>query len=92
MIDVFSEIGLLFTDYLLLAQINLFFCQGNVIKISSSLCFSSGSQHSGTGEEDFNTSNDTDLNHQEHNERSDDEDGIDCHCTVCDRQFHDIDQ
>lgn len=51
-----------------------------------------GSQHSGTGEEDFNTSNDTDLNHQEHNERSDDEDGIDCHCTVCDRQFHDIDQ
>lgn len=83
MIDVFSEIGLLFTD--------LFYYWHKLKQFLLRYVFS-GSQHSGTGEEDFNTSNDTDLNHQEHNERSDDEDGIDCHCTVCDRQFHDIDQ
>lgn len=54
----------------------------------------SGSQHSGTGEEDFNTSNDLEGQHQLdiNNEQSDDEDGIDCRCSVCDRQFHDIDQ
>ncbi|XP_055681449.1 transcription factor hamlet-like isoform X2 [Lutzomyia longipalpis] len=56
----------------------------------------SGSQHSGTGEEDFNTSsNDLDIIKAESGVKadpeSDDEDGIDCKCVVCDRQCQDID-
>ncbi|XP_055712319.1 transcription factor hamlet-like isoform X2 [Phlebotomus papatasi] len=57
----------------------------------------SGSQHSGTGEEDFVTSsNDLDNIKAESggqpDPESDDEDGIDCKCVVCDRQCQDIDQ
>ncbi|GAB0096363.1 transcription factor hamlet [Sergentomyia squamirostris] len=56
----------------------------------------SGSQHSGTGEEDFNTSsNDLDNIKESTGQadpESDDEDGIDCRCVVCDRQCQDIDQ
>ncbi|XP_059614431.1 transcription factor hamlet-like [Phlebotomus argentipes] len=57
----------------------------------------SGSQHSGTGEEDFITSsNDLDNIKAESggqpDPESDDEDGIDCKCVVCDRQCQDIDQ
>lgn len=56
-----------------------------------------GSQHSGTGEEDFVTSsNDLDNIKAESggqpDPESDDEDGIDCKCVVCDRQCQDIDQ
>lgn len=58
-----------------------------------------GSQHSGSGEEDFN-SNDLDKHrshHQDHSDKeqgdqTDDEEGIDCKCVVCDRQCQDIDQ
>lgn len=57
-----------------------------------------GSQHSGTFEDDFNTSNDLDNSHSgennnesnQHNE-DDDEDGIDCRCFLCDRDCADVD-
>lgn len=54
-----------------------------------------GSQHSGTAEEDLNTSNDLDFSSKQDQDRdqdSDDEEGIDCRCFVCERQCHDIDQ
>lgn len=61
--------------------------------------FITGSQHSGTAEEDLSITNDTlDNTKNEHNnttdkeQDSDDEDGIDCKCAVCDRQCQDIDQ
>lgn len=68
--------------------------------ISSSLCFSciTGSQHSGTAEEDLSITNDLDNSKNEPNTNSDkehdseDEDGIDCKCNVCDRQCEDIEQ
>ncbi|XP_063697464.1 MDS1 and EVI1 complex locus protein EVI1-A [Culicoides brevitarsis] len=60
-----------------------------------------GSQHSGTFEDDFNTSlensqqgeNSNENHHNADNEgaEEDDEDGIDCRCFLCDRQFSDID-
>lgn len=57
-----------------------------------------GSQHSGTFEDDFNTSNDLDNSHSgennnEINQRNqdDDEDGIDCRCFLCDRDCGDVD-
>lgn len=62
-----------------------------------------GSQHSGTYEDDFNNSNDLpDTTHHggENSENSqpqvldeddDDEDGIDCRCFLCERQCGDVD-
>lgn len=58
----------------------------------------SGSQHSGTAEEDLSITNDldnskADLNNTTDKEQdSDDEDGIDCKCIVCERQCQDIEQ
>ncbi|XP_037042458.1 transcription factor hamlet-like isoform X4 [Bradysia coprophila] len=53
-----------------------------------------GSQHSGTNEEDF-TSNDLENSKQEHTDKeqdTEDEEGLECKCVVCDRQCQDIDQ
>lgn len=53
-----------------------------------------GSQHSGTNEEDF-TSNDLENSKQENTDKeqdTEDEEGLDCKCVVCDRQCQDIDQ
>uniref|UniRef100_A0A336LKQ1 CSON011437 protein n=1 Tax=Culicoides sonorensis TaxID=179676 RepID=A0A336LKQ1_CULSO len=59
-----------------------------------------GSQHSGTYEDDFNISlensqgdNSIEIQHTiiNENDEEDDEDGIDCRCFLCDRQYNDID-
>lgn len=58
----------------------------------------SGSQHSGTAEEDFSITHDLDnskgdLNNSVDQDRdTDDEERIDFQCTVCERQFQDLDQ
>lgn len=57
-----------------------------------------GSQHSGTAEEDHSVTNDldnskSDLNNSiDRDQDSEDEDGIDTKCVVCERQCNDIDQ
>lgn len=54
-----------------------------------------GSQHSA---EDLHTTNDIEntkpdsTDHRVPDQETDDEDGIDCKCVVCDRQCQDIDQ
>lgn len=58
-----------------------------------------GSQHSETAEEDRSVTNDLDNSKNDLNssidrdqEDSEDDDGIDTRCVVCDRQCNDIDQ
>lgn len=70
------------------------FHQDHTFSSSQIYLFVSGSQHSGTNEEDF-TSNDLENSKQENTDKeqdTEDEEGLDCKCVVCDRQCQDIDQ
>lgn len=85
--------------FLIFNQFKFFFLLSSV----SLSYFTTGSQHSGAYDEDFNaSSNDLDSNQQEstheninesiEDEDDDDTEGVDARCIVCERQCGDIDQ